>query len=158
MGDETINSSLVERARSLMDPQPHPHLHFLVWMKPTSTNVFLQVVKNVEVTRGKIWAVRMMLKCFPNKSLNLVPHQIGSKGTGVIIQKDDSVRQDYYRAFWLYGASQHPQLPRNEQPLCSSCLSPFPMLEEHTIHYNHLQSNKETTVLLLLGFTTLFNI
>ena len=46
-GDETINSSFVERGRSLMDPQPHSLLHFLVRMKPTSTNVFLQVAKNV---------------------------------------------------------------------------------------------------------------
>ena len=26
------------------------------------------------------------------------------------------------------------------------CLPPFPMLEEHTLHHAHLQSNKETTV------------
>ena len=91
LGDETINSSLVEIDRSLMDPQLHPLLHFLVRMKPTSTNVFLQVAKNLEVTRRKIWAVRMMLKCFPAKSLKLIPHQIGSIETGVIMQKDDSV-------------------------------------------------------------------
>ena len=76
-----------------MDPQPHPLLHFLIRMKSTSTNVFLQVSKNVEVTRGKLWAVRRMLKCFPAKSLKLIPHQIISMGTGVIMQKDDSVRQ-----------------------------------------------------------------
>ena len=67
LGNETINSSPVERGGSLMDPQPRPLLHFLVRMKPTSTNLFLQVAKNVEVRRGKIWAVRRMLKCFqPN--------------------------------------------------------------------------------------------
>ena len=76
-----------------MDPQLHPLLHFFVRMKPTSTNIFLQVAKNVEVTRGKIWAVRRMLKCFPAKSLKLIAHEIGSMGTGVIMQKDDSVRQ-----------------------------------------------------------------
>ena len=38
LGDETINSSLVERGRSLMDPQLHPLLHFVVRKKPTSTN------------------------------------------------------------------------------------------------------------------------
>ena len=81
-----------------MDLQPHPLLYFLVRMKPTSTNVFLQVAKNVEVTRGKIWAVRRMLKCFPAKSLKLVPHQIRSMGTGVIMQKDESLRQ-HPRAF-----------------------------------------------------------
>ena len=45
LGDETINFSLVERGRSLMDPQPHPLLNFFVRMKPTSTNDFLQVAK-----------------------------------------------------------------------------------------------------------------
>ena len=65
LGDATISSSFVERGRLLMDPQPHPLLLFLVQMKPMSTNVSLQVAKNVEVTRGKIWAVRRMLKCFP---------------------------------------------------------------------------------------------
>ena len=33
LGDETINSSLVERGRSLMDPQPRLLLHFLVRTK-----------------------------------------------------------------------------------------------------------------------------
>ena len=93
LGDETINSSLVETGRSLVNPQSHPLLHFLVRMKPTSTNVFLQVAKNVEVTRGKIWSVRRMLKCFPAKYLKLIPHKIGSMGTGLIMQKDDSVRR-----------------------------------------------------------------
>ena len=70
-----------------MDPQPHPLLHFLVRLKPTSTNAILKVAKNVDLTRRKIWDVRRMLKCFPAKSLDLIPHQIGSMGTGVIMQK-----------------------------------------------------------------------
>ena len=89
LGDEAINSSLVERDRSLMDPQPHTLLHFLVRMKPTSTNF----AKIVQVTRGKIWAVRRMFMCFPAKSLKPIPHQIGSMETGIIMQEDDSVRQ-----------------------------------------------------------------
>ena len=129
-----------------MYPQPHPLSHFLVRMKPTSTNVFLQIAKNVEVTRGKIWAVRRMLKCFLAKSLKLIPHQIGSMGTGVNMQKDDSVRQRY-RAFWLYRVSQYPQ-PQRNRPHFSAflCLPPPPMLDEHTLNYAHLQSNKETTL------------
>ena len=116
LGDETINSSLVERGRLLMDPQPHPLLHFLFRMKPTSTNDFLQVAKNVEVTRGKNSAAQRMLKCFPAKSLKLIPYQIGSMGTGVIMQKDDSVQQ-HSKAFWFHGVFQHPQPPRNEPHL-----------------------------------------
>ena len=76
----------------------------------------------------------------------LIPHQIDSMRTGVIKQKDDSVRQ-HSRAFWLYGGSQQPQPPRNEPHLSARLYLPlFPMLDEHTLHYAHLQSNKETTV------------
>ena len=126
-----------------MYPQPHPLLHFLVRMKPTSTNAFLQIAKNVEVTMEKIWAVRRMLKCFSAKSLKLIPHQIGSMALSC---KDDSFRQ-HSRAFWLYGTSQHPQTPRNEPPLSAFlCLPPFTMLDEHTLHHTHLQSSKETTM------------
>ena len=67
-----------------MDPQLHPLLHFLVRMKPTSMNV--------EITKGNIWDLRRMLKCFPAKAVKLIPHQIGSMVTGVNMQKDDSVR------------------------------------------------------------------
>ena len=81
-----------------MDPQPHPLLHFLVRMKPTFKNVFVEVAKNVEVTREKIWDVRRMLKWIPAKSQKRVPRQIGSMGTGVFVQKDDSVRR-HSRAF-----------------------------------------------------------
>ena len=135
LGDGTINSSLVERGKLLRDPQPCSRLHFFVRMKPTSTNVFLDVAKNVKVTRGKIWTVGRMLKRFP--------HQIGSIRIGIIMQKDDSFRH-HSRAFWLYGASQHLQPPRNE-PHRSAILyfPPFPMLGEYTLHYAHLQSNKK---------------
>ena len=134
LGDETINSSLVERGRLLMDPLPHPLLHFLVRMKPTSTNVFLQVTKNAGVTRGKTYAVRRMLKCFPAKSLKLIPYQIVSMGTGVIMQKDDPFRH-HSRAFWLYRVFQHPQPPRNERHLSALlCMPPFSMMDEHTVY------------------------
>ena len=53
-------------------------------------NVFLQMAKNAEVTRGKIWAVWRMLTFFSAKYLKLIPHQIGSIGEGVIIKKGDS--------------------------------------------------------------------
>ena len=129
-----------------MDPQPNPLLYFLVRIKLTSSNVFLRIAKNVEVIRKKISAVQRMLKCFPTKSLKFIFHQVGSMGTGIITQKGNSARQQS-KAFLLYGASQRPQSPSNE-PYFSAllCLPPFPMLDEHTLHYAHLQSNKETTV------------
>ena len=60
----------------MMDPQPHPLLQFLFQMKPTSTNVFLQFTKNVEVTRGKIWAVIEDVEVFPSQ-ISEAYHQIG---------------------------------------------------------------------------------
>ena len=104
---------------------------------------FFRFPKNVEVTRGKIWAARRILKYFPVKSLKLIPHHVCNMGTGVIMHKNDSDRQQS-RAFWIYDASQHPQSSRNE-PRLSVLLSlpPFPMLDEHTLHYAHFQSNQE---------------
>ena len=126
--------SLVETGRSPMDPQPHPLLHFLVRMKQTSTNVFLQVARSMEVTRKKIWAVRRMLKYFqPNlRSLSLT--RLAVWGRALLCKKDDSVRQ-HSREFWFYGASQHPQTPSDEPHLSALLwLPPFPMLDEHTLH------------------------
>ena len=86
------------------------------------------------------------VEVFSVKSLKLIRHQIGSMGTGVIMQKGDSFRQNCM-AFWLYGASPHPQPPRNETHLSALlCLPPFPTLDEHTLHYAHLQSNKGTFI------------
>ena len=130
-----------------MDPQPHPLLHFLVRMKPTNTNFFLfQVTKSWEEQGERSGLYGGCLDVTHAKSLKLIPHKIGSMGTGAIMQEDDSVRQ-HSRVFLLYGASQHSQPPRNE-PHVSALLSlpPVPMLVEHTLQYAHLQSNKETTV------------
>ena len=77
-------------------------------------------------------------------SLSLIKLTVG--WSGVIMQKDGSVRQ-HSKLFWLYGASQQPQPPRNEPHLYALLrLPPFPILDDHTSHYAHLQSNKETTV------------
>ena len=118
-----INSSLVERGRSLMDPQRHPLLHFLLRMKPTSTNVFVQVAKNVKVSRGKIWAVRRMLKCFPAKSLKLIPHLIVIMGMGVIMQKNDSIRQHSRVFLTLRRVATPTAIKKLTTPLCSSLLA-----------------------------------
>ena len=142
LGDETINSSLVERGRSLMDPQTHPSCtSSFEWNRHPRMSSFISS-RNVEVTRGKIWAAGRILKCLPAKSLNLIPHQIGRALSYKRMISSDSIPGRFD-----YGASQHPQPPRNEPHLSDFlCLPPFPMLEEHTWHYAHLQNNKETTV------------
>ena len=60
LGDETINSSLVERGRSLMDPRPHLLLHFLVRMRPASLFRSLKVWKSQGERfglYGRCWSV-----------------------------------------------------------------------------------------------------
>ena len=96
---------------------------------------FFRSPKNVEVTRGKIGDVWRMLKCFLAKSLKLIPHQIGSMGTGVIMQKmtpSDSIpgRYDFMAR--------------------RSTLSHQETNHEHTLHYAHHQGNKETTCAISL--------
>ena len=117
-------------------------------MKATSMNVFFRSPKMWKSQRGTIWAVWRMLNYFPGKFMKLIPHQIDSMGTGVIMQKDDSVRQ-HSRVFWLHGASQHPQPPKKRTtPLCSCFLTYISNAgrTHFTLLYAHLQSNKETTV------------
>ena len=134
----------MKRGRSLMDPQPHPLLHFLIWMKPKTMNVFLQVAKNVEVTREKMWAVRRMLKCFPAKSLKLIPPRLVVWGRALSCKRmipSESIPRCFdfmaHHSTLSYQETKHTSL---------LCLLPFPILDEHTLHYAHLQSNKETTV------------
>ena len=129
-----------------MDQQPNPLLHFT---RPNETEVHecpSSSRQKYVSHKGKDLGCTRMLKCFPAKSLKRIRHQIGSMETGVIMQKADSGRQNS-KAFRLYGASQHPQAPRNEPRVSALlCVPPFLMLDEHTLHYAHLQSDEETTV------------
>ena len=82
LGDETVSSSLVERGRSLEDPQPHPLMHFLVRMKPTSTNVFLQVAKKVEIKMGKDLECTEDVEVFPSQISEAYPSPDWQYGDG----------------------------------------------------------------------------
>ena len=70
---ETINFSLVERHKSLMDPQPHPLLHFLLRMKPTSRNVFLQVAKKYGSHKEKDLGCKEDVEVFPSQISEAYP-------------------------------------------------------------------------------------
>ena len=143
---ETISSILLETGWSLMYPQPHPLLHFLVRMEPTSRNVFLQVAKNVEVISGKIRAVRRMLKCFPAKSLKPYPSPDWQYGDGRFRAKIWSRLTAFQGVLTLWRIAAPSASRKRTTTLCSSLLASFPTLDEHTLHYAHPHSNKETTV------------
>ena len=87
-----------------------------------------------------------MLKCIPAKSLKLILHQIGSIGTGVYHAKQ-WFRPTAFQCvltLWRVAALSAPK----KEPHLSALLflPPFPILDEHTLNYAYLQSNKETTV------------
>ena len=63
-------------------------------MKLTSTNIFLQVTKNLEV-KGKDLDCTEDVEVFPSQILKLIPYQIGSMGTGIIKKNDYSVQQHF---------------------------------------------------------------
>ena len=115
-------------------------------MKLTSTNAFLQVSNNVDVARGKIWNVRRMFSASQPNLWSLSFTRLAVCGREVSCKRmtpSDSISG----RFDFYGASQHPQPPRNEPHLSAlDCLPPFPMLDERALYYAHLQNNKETTV------------
>ena len=61
-----------------------------------------------------------------------------------ILQMAVSIRNNSVASFCVF---QHPQPPRNEPHLSALlCLPPFPLLDEHTLQYAHLQNNKQTIV------------
>ena len=62
-------------------------------MKPTSTNVLVEVAKNVEVTREKDLDCTEDVEMFPSQISEAYPSSVGSMWRGVIMQKDNSVRQ-----------------------------------------------------------------
>ena len=66
MGNDTINSSLVERGRPLMDPQPHPSCTSSSELKLTFTNVILQFGN---ISTLKYWLIAIYRKL----KLALVP-------------------------------------------------------------------------------------
>ena len=121
LGDETINSSLVERGRSLMDPQPHPPC--------TSSSEWNRHPRVPFFRSPKMWKSQGEdLDC--TEDVEVFLSQISEAylspdwqyGTGVIMQKVDSVWQ-HSRAFWLYGASQHSTTKKQTKPLCPSLLA-----------------------------------
>ena len=48
---------------------------------------------------------------------------------------------------WILRVPEPSATKKQTPPLCSSLLAFISMLDEHTLHYAHLQSNKETNVL-----------
>ena len=119
-----------------MDLQPHPLLHFLVRMKPTSPNVFLQVAKNVS-HKGNDSICTENIEVFPSQiSEAVMDGRLHANGwfhptafQGVL-------------TLWCVAASSATK--KRTTPLCSSLLASISNAGRTL--YAHLQSNKETTM------------
>ena len=116
----SLNSSLVERGRSLMNSQPHPFLHFLVRMKPTSTNVFIQVAKIVEITRGNIFAARRM---FPSQISEAYPSPDWQYGDKHYHAKGWFRPIAFQGVLTLWHVTAPSATMKQTTPLCSSLLA-----------------------------------
>ena len=147
LGNETINSSPVERERSLMDPQPYPLLHFLVRSEHEFVPLcFSRIRPSIRsITTGVMpWWIcsgRELYCIDVRPSRKLFRHSFTLSGTCRVRQTQKTCGDELFCAF------QHPQPWRNEPDLSVHLrLPPFSLLCEHTLNYAHLQSNKETTV------------
>ena len=65
-----------------MYPQPHPLLHFLVQMKQTATNVFLQVAKKCGSHKGKDLVCTEDVEVFPSQISEAYPSPDWQYGDG----------------------------------------------------------------------------
>lgn len=130
-------------------PQPrHLCISLSEWNRRTW--ISFQAIKNVKVTRRKIWDVRKMFKHFPAEYLQLIPHQIGSIGTGVIIKKGR-----FHPTAFLRGISSATRVHLSHvvfaihcrhatlNSACSSTLGHQETNHNSTTYYSHLQSNEE---------------
>ena len=103
-------------------------------MKETSTNVSLQVTKNVQVARGKICAVRRILKCLPAKSLRLIPYQIeavwGRAWSCKMMIPSESIPGHFDMRPRI---SRVPASSATKKQTTLLCLPPFSMQDEHTM-------------------------
>ena len=124
--DDQFQSCRKRYGRSLMVLQPHALFHFLIRIKPTSTNVLLQVAKYVEVTRRKIWAVRRMLKCFISQISDAYRSPDWQYGDGRYHAKG-SFRATASQGFFFFTLSCVPApsaTKKRTTPHCSSLLAP----------------------------------
>ena len=134
LGDETVNSSLVERGRSLMDLQPHPLLHIC---RPIETDV-LECIS---------WGRQ---KCGSHKGKDL-------GCTEDVVVFSSQISESYPSPDWQYGDGRRhakgwfrptvlhgdltlwrvaaPSLTKIRTTLSVLLsLPPFPILDEHTLH------------------------
>ena len=65
-----------------MDPHPHPLSLCLVRMKPTSTNVFLQVAKKCGSPKGKYLGCTEDVEVFPRQISEAYPSPDRQYGDG----------------------------------------------------------------------------
>ena len=119
--DETISSSLVERGRSLMIPQPHPLLHFLGRKKPTSTNDFLH--QKCGSHKGKHLGCTEDVQEFPSQIFEAYPSPDWQYGDGRYHTKGWFHRTTFQGVLTVWRLPTSSVTKKRTTPHCSSLLA-----------------------------------
>ena len=138
-----INTSHVERGRSLMDPQPHP--------RGSPRSNLADVHEFLPSGRQKCESHKGNdLRCTEDDEV--FPSQISEAYLSPNWQYVDghyhakgSFRPSAFQGvLTLWRVAAPSATKKRTIPLCSSVLSSTPIMDERTFHYAHLQNNKET--------------
>ena len=134
-----------------MDPPPHPLLHFLVRMKPTSTEILLQVAKMWKSQReiselygGCSSVSQSISEAYPSPD-----RQYGDGRYHAKVCFRPTALPGFLN-FWRVAAPSANK--KRTTPLCSSLLASISNARQTHFTLAHLQCNKETT-LCTCGFS-----
>ena len=124
-----------------MDPQPHPYLLFLVRMKLTR-RPRMSIIRSSKMLNSQ----RDDVEVFLSQISEVYPSPDWQYGDGGYHAKGRFRSTAFQGVLTLWPVAV-PSATKNEPHLSAIfCFPPFPTLDEHILHYSHLQSNKQTTV------------
>ena len=126
-----------------MGPQPHPLLHFLVRMKPTSTNVFFSGRQKCESHNVKYLGCKEDVEVFLSQISDAHPLPDWQYGYR---PKEWISPTAFQGVLTLWRVSAPSATKTNHTSLLFFVCLHFQCWTNTPLHYAHIQSNKETTV------------
>ena len=146
LGDETINSSLVERGTSLMDPQPHQLTHSWIfsseWNRRDVHECLSSGRQKCERHKGKDVDCTEDVEVLPSQISEAYPSTYWQYRDGRYHAKGRFRPTEFQGVLTLLRVPAHSTTKKRTTPLYSYLVTPLPKLEEQTLHYAHLHSNK----------------
>ena len=125
-----------------MDPQPHPLLHLLIRMNDVH-ECLSSGGQKCGSHKGKDLGCTEDVQVFPSQISEAYPSPDWQYGDRRYHAKG-CLRPTAFQGVLTLRRVPAPSATK-KRTTALLCLPPFPMLDEHTLHYAHLQSNKEIT-------------